>query len=123
MSIRKLLVANRGEIAVRVFRTCRELGIATVAVVAPDDTGSFHARSADLVVDIAGYLHSEEHIRAAKLAGADAMSRRRACPGSGRHPMRYGGAATRSKPSEPHGTPEFPFFRTEIRTRSDFPCS
>ena len=73
MSIRKLLVANRGEIAVRVFRTCRELGIATVAVVAPDDTGSFHARSADLVVDIAGYLHSEEHIRAAKLAGADAI--------------------------------------------------
>ena len=73
MSIRKLLVANRGEIAVRVFRTCREVGIATVAVVAPDDTGSLHARSADLVVDIAGYLHPEEHIRAAKLAGADAI--------------------------------------------------
>jgi acetyl/propionyl-CoA carboxylase alpha subunit len=73
MSIRKLLVANRGEIAVRVFRTCRELGIATVAVVAPDDTGSLHARSADDVVDIAGYLHSEEHIRAARSVGADAI--------------------------------------------------
>jgi acetyl/propionyl-CoA carboxylase alpha subunit len=73
VSIRKLLVANRGEIAVRVFRTCRELGIETVAVVAPDDTGSLHARAADDVVEIASYLHSEEHIRAAKATGADAI--------------------------------------------------
>ncbi len=73
MSIRKLLVANRGEIAVRVFRTCRELGIETVAVVAPDDVGSLHARSADRTVEIAGYLHSEEHIRAARVAEADAI--------------------------------------------------
>jgi acetyl/propionyl-CoA carboxylase alpha subunit len=73
MSLRKLLVANRGEIAVRVFRTCRELGVSSVAVVAPDDTGSLHARSADEAVDIAGYLHSEEHIRAARSAGADAI--------------------------------------------------
>jgi acetyl/propionyl-CoA carboxylase alpha subunit len=72
VAIRKLLVANRGEIAVRIFRTCRELGIATVAVAAPDDTGSLHARSADQTVEIASYLHSEEHIRAAKQAGAEA---------------------------------------------------
>jgi acetyl/propionyl-CoA carboxylase alpha subunit len=71
--IRKLLVANRGEIALRVFRACRELGIATVAVVAPDDTGSLHARSADETVEIASYLFSEEHIRAAKQTGADAI--------------------------------------------------
>jgi acetyl/propionyl-CoA carboxylase alpha subunit len=71
--VRRLLVANRGEIAVRVFRTCRELGIETVAVAAPDDTGALHARSADQVVEIAGYLHSEEHIRAAAVAGADAI--------------------------------------------------
>ena len=73
MAIRKLLVANRGEIAVRVFRTCRELGIGTVAVAAPDDGGSLHARSADETVEIAGYLHSEEHIRAAKASGADTI--------------------------------------------------
>jgi acetyl/propionyl-CoA carboxylase alpha subunit len=71
--IRKLLVANRGEIAVRIFRTCRELDIATVAVVAPDDAGALHARDADEQVGIASYLHSEEHIRAARQAGADAI--------------------------------------------------
>jgi acetyl/propionyl-CoA carboxylase alpha subunit len=71
--IRKLVVANRGEIALRIFRACRELGIATVAVVAPDDKSSLHARSADEAVDIASYLSSEEHIRAAKQAGADAI--------------------------------------------------
>jgi acetyl/propionyl-CoA carboxylase alpha subunit len=73
VSIRKLLVANRGEIAVRVFRTCRELGIETVGVVAPDDVGSLHTRSADRTVEIAGYLDSEEHIRAALVAEADAI--------------------------------------------------
>ena len=73
VAIEKLLVANRGEIALRIFRTCRELGITTVAVVAPDDTGSLHARSADEVVEIAGYLAPEEHIRAAKQAGAQAI--------------------------------------------------
>jgi acetyl/propionyl-CoA carboxylase alpha subunit len=71
--IRKLLVANRGEIALRVFRACRELGIGTVAVVAPDDKGSLHARSADETVEIASYLFSEEHIRAAKRTDADAI--------------------------------------------------
>ena len=73
MPVEKLLVANRGEIAVRVFRTCRELGIGTVAVVAPDDRGSLHARSADELAQISSYLDSEEHIRAARESGADAI--------------------------------------------------
>ena len=73
MEIRKLLVANRGEIAIRVFRACAAEGIATVAVVAPDDKGSLHARHASEVVEIGNYLHSEEHIRAAQQAGADAI--------------------------------------------------
>ena len=71
--IGKLLVANRGEIALRVFSACRDLGISTVAVVAPDDKGSLHARSADETLEVAGYLHSEEQIRAAKQSGADAI--------------------------------------------------
>jgi acetyl/propionyl-CoA carboxylase alpha subunit len=73
VEIRKLLVANRGEIALRVFRTCRELGIGTVAVAAPDDRGSLHARSADETVEIGSYLQSEEHIRAAKETGAEGI--------------------------------------------------
>jgi acetyl/propionyl-CoA carboxylase alpha subunit len=71
--VRRLLVANRGEIALRVFRSCRELGIGTVAVVAPDDTGSLHARTADATVEIASYLRAEEHVRAARESGADAI--------------------------------------------------
>jgi acetyl/propionyl-CoA carboxylase alpha subunit len=57
----------------RVFRAARELGIETVAVVAPDDKGSLHARSADETVEIGSYLFSEELIRAAKQTGADAI--------------------------------------------------
>jgi acetyl/propionyl-CoA carboxylase alpha subunit len=73
LAITKLLVANRGEIALRVFRACRDAGIATVAVVAPDDAGSLHARSADETVAVGSYLHSEDHIRAARKTGADAV--------------------------------------------------
>ncbi|MBA2383298.1 MAG: carbamoyl-phosphate synthase subunit L, partial [Actinobacteria bacterium] len=73
MAIQRLLVANRGEIAARIFRTCRELGIGTVAAAAPDDRGAFHTRSADETIEVASYLHPEEHIRVAKRAGADAI--------------------------------------------------
>jgi acetyl/propionyl-CoA carboxylase alpha subunit len=73
MGIRKLLVANRGEIAVRIFETCRRLGVATVAVAAPDDRTALHTRRADEVQEIASYLAADEHVRAAKAAGADAI--------------------------------------------------
>jgi len=73
VAVDKVLVANRSEIALRVFRACRQLGIGTVAVAAADDLGSLHARSADETVEIASYLHSEEHIRAASQTGADAV--------------------------------------------------
>jgi acetyl/propionyl-CoA carboxylase alpha subunit len=71
--IEKLLVANRGEIAVRIFGTCRALGIGTAAVAASDDTGSLHARSADETIEIRSYLDAEELVRAAREAGADAV--------------------------------------------------
>ena len=73
MHIRKLLVANRGEIAARVFATCRRLGIPTVAVYAPDDKGAFHTRQADESAPIASYLDPAEPIRAAQATGADAI--------------------------------------------------
>ena len=68
-----MLVANRGEIALRIFRAARELGLGAVAVVAPDDRGSLHARSADRTVEIASYLEPSEHVRAAREAGADTV--------------------------------------------------
>src|SRR6266850_7370494 len=71
--MKRLLVANRGEIALRIFRAAKAEGIETVAVVAPDDRGSLHARSADDIVEIASYLDPAEHVRAAREAGADAV--------------------------------------------------
>ncbi|MBD0291129.1 MAG: acety-l/propionyl-CoA carboxylase subunit alpha, partial [Thermoleophilia bacterium] len=71
--IEKLLVANRGEIAARIFRTCRKLGIATVAVCSPDDRGALHARTADEVLEIDSYLAPRAIVAAAESAGADAV--------------------------------------------------
>jgi acetyl-CoA/propionyl-CoA carboxylase, biotin carboxylase, biotin carboxyl carrier protein len=71
--VRTVLVANRGEIALRVFRTARARGLATVAVVATDDRLSLHARSADRVVEITSYLDADEHLRAAAETDADAV--------------------------------------------------
>jgi acetyl/propionyl-CoA carboxylase alpha subunit len=73
VEVRKLLVANRGEIALRVFRTAHSLGIATVAIAAADDLGSLHARSAGETVEIASYLDAQEIVRAAHASGADAV--------------------------------------------------
>ena len=53
-ALRRVLVANRGEIAVRVIRTCRRLGIETVLTVSDADAGSLPARVADRVIRIGG---------------------------------------------------------------------
>ena len=71
--ITRVLVANRGEIARRVFATCRRLGIGTVAVYTDPDTASPHVSEADRRVRIDSYLSIPELVRAARLAGADAI--------------------------------------------------
>ena len=77
--ISRLLVANRGEIARRVFRTCRQVGIGTVAVFSDPDAGSPHVAEADLAVRLPGasssqtYLNGAAIVAAALASGADAV--------------------------------------------------
>jgi len=73
MEIGKLLVANRGEIAARIFSTCDHLGIETVAVAAPDDAGAFHTRRAGQVEEVPGYLDIAGIVDAATRSGAEAV--------------------------------------------------
>ena len=69
----KILVANRGEIACRVFRTARALGHTSAAVFTAADAGALHTRSADVAVAIGSYLDGPELIAAAHRVGADAI--------------------------------------------------
>ena len=75
----KVLIANRGEIAVRVARTCRVLGIPTAAVYSEADAGAFHVQACDEAWPIgpaearASYLSFEAILKAAREAGADAI--------------------------------------------------
>ena len=78
MSFHKLLIANRGEIAIRIARAAGESGLATVAIYPADDALSLHARAADENFEIPGrgaraYLDIEAVISAAKAAGCDAL--------------------------------------------------
>src|ERR1700674_3212206 len=74
----RVLIANRGEVAIRVARACAELGVASVAVYSSDDAASLHVVKADQAVALPGggaaaYLDAENIIAAAQQAGCDAL--------------------------------------------------
>src|ERR1700678_2939373 len=77
--LRKVLIANRGEIALRVISACKEMGIRTVAVYSEADRNSLHVRFADEAICIGpppsrdSYLNVPAVISAAEIAGADAV--------------------------------------------------
>ncbi|MAZ48769.1 MAG: acetyl-CoA carboxylase biotin carboxylase subunit [Halobacteriovoraceae bacterium] len=79
MKFKKVLIANRGEIAIRVLRSCRELGIETVAVYSQADENSLHVKLADESVcigpakSIHSYLNFHAILSAAEITGADAI--------------------------------------------------
>ncbi len=78
MTLRHVLIANRGEVAIRVARACAELGIATTAVYATDDVASLHVRRADAALALPGrgaaaYLDIPAVVAAATGAGCDAV--------------------------------------------------
>ena len=79
LSIKKVLIANRGEIALRVIRACKQLGISTVAVYSTADEKSLHVKLADEAVCIGppqsklSYLNMRSILSAADITGADAI--------------------------------------------------
>ena len=73
MGVQKILIANRGEIALRIMRTAQDLGIRTVAIHTANDRDAMHVRGADHVVEVPSYLDIDAIVAAARESGADAI--------------------------------------------------
>src|SRR5690349_8025982 len=78
MALKKLLIANRGEIAIRIARGAAELGIETVAVYSSDDASSLHTRTADEAFDLGAegpraYLDIDRILEVARTSGCDCV--------------------------------------------------
>src|SRR5260221_12733072 len=79
MTGQKLLVANRGEIAIRIFRSAAALGMASIAIYPADDSTSLHVEKADAAIalpgrGVAAYLDGAAILRAAREAGGDGIT-------------------------------------------------
>jgi len=74
--MKRVLIANRGEISIRISRTLRELGLESVAVYTAEDRRALHTRSADRAVELRsplGYLDADELLRVSRASGCDAL--------------------------------------------------
>ena len=71
----KILIANRGEIAVRIIRACREMGIQTVAVCSEVDKDALHAQLADECVCIGSYKSKDSYLNIEKILSAAMLQR------------------------------------------------
>ena len=103
--VKKVLIANRGEIAVRIIRACREMGIETVAVYSEADKDALHTQLADEAVCIGPAKSSESYLNMQNIISAAV------CTGM---PLRYAGSAPMLLPMI-SGTSTFPWDSASLR--------